>query len=43
MNLCPGLEIIVQDARSFAFISLFIVECSLFISNHILILEIAIW
>ena len=33
----------MQDARSFAFISLFAVECSLFISNHILILEIAIW
>ena len=33
----------MQDARSFAFISLFTVECSLFISNHILILEIAIW
>jgi hypothetical protein len=43
MNLCPGLEIIVHDARSFVFISLFIVECSLFISNHILILENAIW
>jgi hypothetical protein len=43
MNFYPGLEIIVQDARSFAFISLFAVECSLCISNHILILEIAIW
>jgi hypothetical protein len=42
MNLYPGLEIIAQDARSFAFISHFTVECSLFISNHILILEIAI-
>jgi len=43
MNLYPDLDIIVQDARSIAFISLFTVECSLFISNHILILEIAIW
>lgn len=43
MNLYSGLEIIVRDADSFAFISLFTVECSLFISNHILILEIAIW
>ena len=33
----------MQDVRSFAFISPFTVECSLFISNHILILEIAIW
>lgn len=43
MNLYPGLEITVQDDRSFFFIFIFTVECSLFISNHILILEIAIW
>jgi hypothetical protein len=43
MNPYPGLEITVQDARCFVFIFLFTVECSLFISNHILIPEIAIW
>jgi hypothetical protein len=43
MDLYPDLEVTTEGARSFAFISLVTVECSLFLSIHILILEIAIW
>ena len=43
MDLYPDLEVTTEGALSFAFISLFTVECSLFLSIHILILEIAIW
>jgi hypothetical protein len=43
MNLYPDLGVTMEGAHPFAFISHVTVVCSLFLSIHILILEIAIW